>query len=186
MRFTTIIASASVAAVLGLAGVSVAGAASNSGSGRQSAPTATASAAPAAGAAKARREEARRRAPPTDPPRRRCARGDQTIGITRPELRQELAAGKTIATIATEHGVQPQAVIDALESAATTKIDAAQAADKITAERGREAEDPPPHRDPQARERAGTRATSDASVAIAGRGPRRAAGGATRDLGRGL
>jgi hypothetical protein len=133
MRFTTIIASASVAAVLGLAGVSVAGAASNSGP-AQSAPTATASVAPGAGAAKAAAKK------PGAALRRRIRRGAgalvaKTIGVTRPELRQELAAGKTIATIATEHGVQPQAVIAALESAATTKIDAAQAANVITPER---------------------------------------------------
>ncbi len=59
----------------------------------------------------------------------------KTIGITRADLRQELLAGKTIATIATEHGVQPQAVVDALDTAATTKIDAAQAAGKISAAR---------------------------------------------------
>jgi len=130
MRFTTIIASASVAAVLGLAGVSVAGAAANSGP-TPSAPTASATAigAPQAGAQKGGAAL-----------RRRIRRGAgalvaTTIGITRPELRQELVAGKTIATIATEHGVQPQAVIDALESAATTKIDAAQAANTITAVR---------------------------------------------------
>jgi hypothetical protein len=48
---------------------------------------------------------------------------------------KELRAGKTIAAVATEHGVQPQAVIDALKAAATAKIEAAEAAGKITAER---------------------------------------------------
>jgi hypothetical protein len=135
MRFTTIIASASVAAVMGLAGVSVAGAASNSGSATPTAvTTATTAAAPSAGAAKAGARK------PGAALRRRIRRGageivTKTIGITRPELRRELRAGKTIATIATEHGVQPQAVIDALKSAATTKIDAAQAAGKIKPER---------------------------------------------------
>jgi hypothetical protein len=132
MRFTTIIASASVAAVMGLAGVSVAGATSNTGS---ATPTAvTTAAAPSAGPAKAGARK------PGAALRRRIRRGageivTKTIGITRPELRRELQAGKTIATIATEHGVQPQAVIDALKSAATTKIDAAQAAGKIKPER---------------------------------------------------
>ena len=41
MRFTKTIASASVAAVLGLAGVSVAGASSNAGSAPAAAPSAT-------------------------------------------------------------------------------------------------------------------------------------------------
>ncbi len=134
MRFTTIIASASVAAVLGLAGVSVAGAASTSGS-TPSAPTSTTAAA-TPGAAGAKAGAVR----PGAALRRKIRRAAgaivaKTIGITRPELRQELLAGKTIATIATEHGVQPQAVIDALKSAATTKIDAAEAAHKITPER---------------------------------------------------
>jgi uncharacterized protein (DUF433 family) len=59
----------------------------------------------------------------------------RTIGITPRALVQELRGGMTIAQVATEHGVQPQAVIDALEGAATTRIEAAQTAGKITAER---------------------------------------------------
>jgi ribosomal protein S20 len=137
MRFTTTIATASVAAVLGLAGVSVAGAAANPSSTRPATTaTPTAAAAPEQGVtAKAGGHR------PGAALRRKIRRGAgaliaKTIGITRPELRQELKAGKTIAAIATEHDVQPQAVIDALKSAATTKIDAAVDAGKITAERG--------------------------------------------------
>ena len=139
MRFTTIIASASVAAVMGLAGVSVAGAA-NSGS---AAPTVTTAAPQTAttttGATKAGAQKLgaalRRRI-------RRAAGGivTKTIGITRPVLRQELKTGKTIATIATEHGVQPQTVVTALENAAKAKIEAAVAAHKITAARGQKLE----------------------------------------------
>jgi len=140
MKLTTIIASAAVAAVLGGAGVSVAGAASGPGSSlaptagavASTTPSSTGPAAtvgPKAGAAHKGLRALRRRV------RRGAGRVvAETIGITRPVLRQELKAGKTIAAIATEHGVPPQAVISALQSAATTKIDAAVAADKITAE----------------------------------------------------
>jgi hypothetical protein len=127
------IASASVAAVMGLAGVSVAGAVSDPGSAPHAA-SAVASVTPKADATRAGAHKHRAAL------RRKIRRGAgrivaKTIGITRPELRAGLKSGKTIATIATDHGVQPQAVIDALKSAATTKIDAAQAAGKITAER---------------------------------------------------
>jgi len=126
MRFTKTIASASVAAVLGVAGVSVAGAASSSGpSIPTTSPTASATA-------------TKKAVPPAV--RRRLRRAGvklaaKTIGITPADLVKELRAGKTIAAVATEHGVQPQAVIDALKAAATKRIEAAKAAGKITAER---------------------------------------------------
>ena len=139
MRFTTTIASATVAAVLGVAGVSVAGATSGTGSPPPTASTATTAAVaasnattqPAASPAKKAKRALRRR----HARRRAAAIAAKTIGITRADLVTELRSGKTIAAIATEHGVQPQAVIDAIEAAATAKIDAAQAADKITAAR---------------------------------------------------
>ena len=133
MRFTKTIASASVAAVLGLAGVSVAGAASTTGStpspSASSAPTTASAGHKAANKAnaKAARRAIRRKA---------GVLIAKTIGITPAALRTELKAGKTIAAIATEHGVQPQKVIDALESAATARINKAVAAGKITAARG--------------------------------------------------
>jgi uncharacterized protein (DUF433 family) len=126
MRFTKTIASASVAAVLGVAGVSVAGAASSSGpSVPTTSPTASATA-------------TKKAVPPAV--RRRLRRAGvklaaKTIGITPADLVKELRAGKTIAAVATEHGVQPQTVIDALNAAATKRIEAAKAAGKITAER---------------------------------------------------
>ena len=128
MRFTKTIASASVAAVLGLGGVSVAGAVSTPSSSKP-APAASATQKPAAekGGAHALRRRIRRAAG------RLVAK---TIGIKPADLRQELLAGKTIAAIATEHGVQPQKVIDALVDAANAKIAAAVSAHKITAERG--------------------------------------------------
>jgi hypothetical protein len=128
MRFTKTIASASVAAVLGLTGVSVAGAASTSTS-TPKAPTAAS--APAVRqhpkAAKALRRYIRRHA---------GVLAAKTIGIKAADLRKELLAGKTVAAIATEHGVAPQKVIDALTVAANAKINAAVTAHKITAERG--------------------------------------------------
>ena len=128
MRFTKTIASASVAAVLGLGGISVAGATS-SGSAKPSTAAATAPAGTKPAAKK-----------PLAEVRRRIRRGaativSTTIGITPAELVKELRAGKTIATIATDHGVQPQVVITALETAATTKIQAALTAGKITSAR---------------------------------------------------
>jgi hypothetical protein len=135
MRFTKtpiakIATSAGVAAVLGLTGVSVAGAASTSTS-TPKAPTAAS--APAAKAhpkaAKALRRHIRRHA---------GVLAAKTIGIKPTELRQELLAGKTIAAIATEHGVTPQKVIDTLTTAADAKIAAAVTAQKITPERAAE------------------------------------------------
>jgi ribosomal protein S20 len=130
MRFTKTIASASVAAVLGLAGVSVAGAASTSGAPEPSTASTAPSVDKAATTKPAHAAELRRRI-------RRHAGTlvAKTIGITRADLRTELLAGKTIAAIATEHGVQPQKVIDTLVAAANKKVDTALTNGKITAER---------------------------------------------------
>jgi uncharacterized protein (DUF433 family) len=138
MRFTTTIASAAVAGVLGLAGVSIAGAAAPDSS--TSAPAATSTTiANAPGATKTPGVHHDNRTRRTAHRRHRRHRAAvitaHTIGITPRALVQELRGGKTIAQVATEHGVQPQAVIDALERAVTTRIDAAQSAGKITAER---------------------------------------------------
>ena len=135
MRFTKTIATASVAAVLGIGGVSVAGATSTTGSPSSSTPTTSAAASPAPSTASAAVKGGfvkglRRRI------RRQAGRlAAKTIGITPAELRSELRAGKTIATIATDHGVTPQTVIDALTTAANHKIDAAVTAHKLTAAR---------------------------------------------------
>ena len=140
MNVTQIIASATVAAVLGTAGYAVAGAASGSSATPTPLPTAvttTASRTTAGtGAATAKG---------TGRVRRRIIAGAlkvaaQTIGVTRKALVQQLRAGKTIADVATEHNVQPQAVIDAITQAATTKIEAAQTAGKITAKRAEKME----------------------------------------------
>jgi hypothetical protein len=57
-----------------------------------------------------------------------------TIGISREELRTELASGKSIAQVASDNGVDPQTVIDALVADATTRVDQALADGKIDAE----------------------------------------------------
>lgn len=141
MRFTKTLASATVAAVLGLAGVSVAGATSGGGSaqpstsadvtasGSSGATGVKAGAAAKPGARKAARAVRRKRL------RRAGALAAQTIGITPADLVKDLRAGKTIAEIATDHGVAPQTVISALQAAATAKIEAAKTANKITAVR---------------------------------------------------
>jgi len=56
----------------------------------------------------------------------------QTIGIEPKALRDELRAGKSIADVATEHGVDADTVVTALVDAATTKINAAKTAGKLT------------------------------------------------------
>jgi uncharacterized protein (DUF433 family) len=143
MRFTKTLASATVAGVLGLAGVSVAGATSGNGSAQPSPTAATASTASGTsgatgakagatarpGARKAARAVRRKRL------RRAGALAAKTIGISPADLVQQLRAGKTIAEIATDHGVTAQTVISALQDAATAKIEAAKTANKITAER---------------------------------------------------
>ena len=127
MKLTQIIASATVAAVLGSAGYAVAGATS----GASTAPsTAAAITTKANGTAKPNATTKRAR-------RRRVIAGALNvaagaIGITRPALVQELRGGKTIAEVATEHGTTAQSVIDAIDKAATAKIEAAQTAGKIT------------------------------------------------------
>ena len=132
MRFTKTIASASVAAVLGLAGVSVAGAVSNGSPATTGSPTTTATApgnattAPKVTAPKAAVRRLGRRA---------IVIAAKTIGIRPKDLAAGLRSGQTIAQIATDHGVQPQTVVDAIEQPAKAKIAAAEAAGKITADR---------------------------------------------------
>ena len=130
MKLSTLIATATTAAVLGTAGVSIAGA-TTSGS---SSPT-TASA-PAAGTAQtptakdgvsALRRHRRRHAL-----RAAFRLAAKTIGITPQQLRHEVLSGKTIGEVATDHNVQPQTVIDAIITAANKRIGAAHDAGKLT------------------------------------------------------
>jgi uncharacterized protein (DUF433 family) len=127
MKLTQIIATATTAAVLGTAGISIAGATADGGN--ASKPSAAA-ASPADGNRSARRSHHRRIVV-----REALGVAADTIGIDRSDLVKELRAGKTIAEVATAHNVDPQHVVDALVQAATKKIEAAETAGKITAER---------------------------------------------------
>jgi len=119
MKLTTIIASATTAAVLGTVGISVAGAAGGGGSSPK--PAATAAATSTAGAQGALRQNAKEG----------LALAAKTIGISTEDLRAGIKGGKSIAQIATDNHKNPQDVIDALVAAADKKIDAS----KLSAER---------------------------------------------------
>jgi hypothetical protein len=126
MKLRTAIGTATTAAVLATSGVALAGAASNTGA-PPSSTTATA-AAPAKVGSATRVGKIRLR--------RLIRQGavaviTKTIGIDRHTLRADLLAGQTIAQIATANQVDPQMVINALVTAATTKLNAAVQADKI-------------------------------------------------------
>jgi hypothetical protein len=54
-----------------------------------------------------------------------------TIGISRDELRRELAAGASVAQVASAHGVDPQTVVDAIVTDADGRVDQAVADAKI-------------------------------------------------------
>lgn len=56
----------------------------------------------------------------------------KAIGVTPQALRAELKSGKSVATVAGEHGVSTQTVVNALTSAADTWIDQAVPAKKLT------------------------------------------------------
>jgi uncharacterized protein (DUF433 family) len=111
MKLTTIIASATTAAVLATAGVAVAGAA-NTGSTSKPAAVATEMA-----------TKAGMRGVLHKFAKRGFVLAAKTIGITPKELAQEVKSGKTIAQVATEHGKNPQDVINAIVAAADKRID---------------------------------------------------------------
>ena len=121
MKLTQIVASATVAAVLGTGGVAIAGAAT-SGS---STPAPAASTAPASsnanhkGILKQNAKDA-------------LAIAAKTIGVSDADLVKDLAQGKSIAQVAQAHNVQPSTVISALVTAADAKVTAALNAHKIT------------------------------------------------------
>lgn len=58
----------------------------------------------------------------------------KSIGITPDELRTELASGKSVAEIATAHGVDPATVVAAIASEADTRIDALVSDGTLTAD----------------------------------------------------
>jgi len=126
MRFTKTIATASVAAVLCLAGAASTTPTTKPGT-SATAPAAKPDVNKPGKVAAALRRRIRREA---------GVLAAKTIGINPADLRKELVSGKTIATIATDHDVSPQTVINTLVTAANKKIDAAVSAHKITAARG--------------------------------------------------
>ncbi len=58
--------------------------------------------------------------------------GAKTIGVSTQDLVSELRAGKSGATIATEHNVSPQTVVNALVSAADARVSQAETKNRIT------------------------------------------------------
>ena len=136
MKLRTAIATATTAAVLATSGVALAGASTNSaGHGSPSASTSGASATVPSGARRPLAARSARRALRLRIRKGAAAVITQTIGIDRTTLRAALASGQTIAQIATAKGVDPQTVIQALVTAATSKLDAAAQAGRITAAR---------------------------------------------------
>ena len=137
MNLRTVIATATTAAVLATAGVAIAGAATDTSSsapnsGSPAVVVTTTSTKPATPAAHPLRHRVR--------VRRAIRRGAakvviQTVGIDRKTLRADLLSGETIADIATAHSVAPQTVIDALVTAATKKVEAAEQKGLITSAR---------------------------------------------------
>ncbi len=62
-----------------------------------------------------------------------------TIGVTPQDLRSQVRGGKTVAQVATEHGVDPAGVVNAVVTALTQRIDEAAAQGKIDANRAEQA-----------------------------------------------
>jgi uncharacterized protein (DUF433 family) len=118
MNITKLIATATTAAVLATAGVSIAGATSSSDSSKPSTP--------ASAPATNQPNRAARRALVKNFAKDAFSLAAKTIGVKPADLAKALAQGQTIASVATAHNVQPQAVIDAIVQAADKKIDASQ------------------------------------------------------------
>jgi uncharacterized protein YidB (DUF937 family) len=59
-----------------------------------------------------------------------------TIGISTDDLKAELKSGKSIADVATAHGVDPQTVITAIDNDVNSRVDQAVADGKLTQQRG--------------------------------------------------
>ena len=138
MKLRTLITTATTAALLSTAGGAIAGAASSSPS---TSPTSAAAStatpkAPGAKAAHAHRKARRHHRVRVFVRTTVLA----TIGIDRQTLRTELRSGKTIGEIASAHNVEPSAVVSALVTGATAKLDAAANAGRITTERAKKIE----------------------------------------------
>lgn len=68
-----------------------------------------------------------------------------TIGISPEELRSQVRGGKTVAQVATDHGVDPSAVVNAIVTALTQQIDQRAAAGTIDANRAAQAKEKLPN-----------------------------------------
>jgi uncharacterized protein (DUF433 family) len=119
MKLTQILASATVAAVLGTGGVAIAGA-TTSGSSTPAPSTASAS------------NNLNRKGIIKQNAKEALALAAKTIGISPADLVKALAQGKSIAQVATDHGSSGAAVISALVTAADAKVTAALNAHKIS------------------------------------------------------
>jgi transposase-like protein len=62
-----------------------------------------------------------------------------TIGVTPEDLRNQVRSGKTIAQVATDHGVDPNTVVNAIVTAVTQQIDQKAAAGTIDSSRAEQA-----------------------------------------------
>ena len=122
MKLTKLLATATTAAVLATAGVSIAGAATNSSSGSTK-PSVSAS---------ETGNRAARRAHVLKFGKQGIELAAKTIGIKPAALAKEMRSGKTIAQVATDNNVQPSTVITALVDAADKKIDTAVTNHKLT------------------------------------------------------
>ena len=119
MKITQIVASATVAAVLGTGGVAIAGA-TTSGSSKPATSTAPAS------------SQLNRKSILKQNAKEALALAAKTIGVSNADLVKDLAQGKSIAQVATDHNVQPSTVISALVTGADAKVTDALNAHKIT------------------------------------------------------
>lgn len=70
----------------------------------------------------------------------------ETIGIDAKELVEQLRAGKSVAEVATEHGVDPQAVVDAIVAKVNAWVDEAVAAGKLDAEKAAQIKEKAPEK----------------------------------------
>ena len=140
MNIRTAIITATTAAALASGGVAIAGATSSRAP-ESSAPSSVATAAGTGTPNVAPATHAKRHLKIRRAIRRAAARVViETIGIDRKALRTDLLAGKTIADIASAHGVAPQAVVNAIVAAVTTRLDGAVESGRITTARAQRIE----------------------------------------------
>ena len=127
------------AAVLGVAGISVAGAATNSGSSKATSVTTTPSDDAATKACAQRNQRGAKNGARRGQQHQRRAVVVKTaataIGIESKALVEALKAGQSIAEVTVAHNVSAATVVEAMVEAASAKIDARVAAGTITTEK---------------------------------------------------